>query len=111
LDGGPDDANSDAAKPDGASPDGMACGTENGSMVTASEGPACGVLTGTVQPGMPCSQAGDCMPACCSCGSLASGQSVAVAYCNDGVCAGEGNTCCTFLLSEEDVDAAERACQ
>jgi hypothetical protein len=66
---------------------------------------------GTASPGMPCNYASDCQPACCSCGSLAKGRSVEVAYCEEGVCADGKATCCTFLLSEEDEDTASRACQ
>jgi hypothetical protein len=86
--------------------------TENGSMVTQSEGSGCGNLTGTVPPGGACTSPGICQPACCSCGTYASDVSVAVAYClNSGVCAEPDVTCCTFIAVMAGQDAGMRACQ
>jgi hypothetical protein len=86
--------------------------TENGSILTSSEGSGCGTsLMGTVAPGGACTGGGNCQPACCSCGMYASDMSVEVAYCNAGTCADPTTTCCAFISSMATQDASARACQ
>src|SRR5579862_3082983 len=66
----------------------------NGTIQSAMVGGGCGGLTGAVAIGQPCKSGGDCAPACCDCGSLASGKSASVGYCEQGVCATANDTCC-----------------
>ena len=100
---------------------GQACvnGTDagpNGSIQSAILGDGCGGLNGTAATGQPCKTGADCAPACCSCGSLASGKSAAVGYCEhqaDGTlaCAASTDTCCPFLVSEANTTPNLRTCQ
>ena len=85
--------------------------TENGSMVTSTEGSGCGTLGGTVAPGGACDAGAACQPACCGCGMYSTDMSVAVAYCNAGSCADSVTTCCAFINAMATQDASTRACQ
>lgn len=97
-------------------PQGQACvdGTDaglNGSLQSAILGNACGGLTGTVAEGQPCKTGEECAPACCACGSLASGKSASVAYCQAGVCVQGNDACCAFLVEQSQTPGPQRTCQ
>ncbi len=97
-------------------PQGQACvgGTDagpNGTIQSAIIGDGCGGLNGTVAVGQPCKNGADCAPACCACGSLAGGKSASVGYCKQGVCADPNDTCCTFLVEQQQTPTNQRTCQ